>query len=178
MLIIQKILIIGGPETGKTTFSKELQKLSNLPVFSLDSLKFTVDWKKRNHLEIKRKLAHILSQSSWIIEGNSETYWLHILKYADLVIFLDFPLYLQIKGIFTRFMDHCFVNYQLIPKCKYRIRFQFLVKTLFFNLFKRPKIKKNLRKYNAFFLISHNFEETDYYLNILSRIKKKKEFIF
>lgn len=50
-LLTNKIAIIGGPGTGKTTLSNILSKIYHLPVYSIDGIKYLKNWKLRDKLE-------------------------------------------------------------------------------------------------------------------------------
>ena len=45
---ISKILILGGPGSGKTTLANKLKKLFELPIINLDNINYKKDWISRN----------------------------------------------------------------------------------------------------------------------------------
>ena len=97
-----RIIVIGPSGSGKSYLSRQLAGLTNLPLYHLDN----IFWKKdRTHIsrdEFDEKLIKILETDKWIIDGDySRTYELRI-KYADTIIFLDFPLDAALKGVESR----------------------------------------------------------------------------
>lgn len=99
---MKKILVIGPSGAGKSYFSKELSKVTGLPLFHLDN----IFWRKdRTHItreEFDLKLLEILNKDKWIIDGDySRTYELRI-QYCDIIYFLDFSLEDCLKGVESR----------------------------------------------------------------------------
>lgn len=138
--LIKKIAIIGGPGSGKTRLSDKLHFLFHFPVYHIDEFKFSKDWKRKAKKETLKQIEETIQQEEWILEGNSLLDLDRILQNADFIIFLDFPLSLQLAGIFERFFSS-------LRKGKLeRISVSFFFKTIFFNYMKRPKIVKLLSK--------------------------------
>ena len=48
MIKISKILILGGPGSGKTTLANKLKKLFKLPIINLDNINYKKEWVPRN----------------------------------------------------------------------------------------------------------------------------------
>ena len=97
-----KIIVLGCPGSGKSTFSKKLHEVTQLPLIHLDN----IWWKKdRSHIsreEFDRKLGEILQGDKWIIDGNySRTYEVRF-KACDTVIFLDLGFEECMSGIKER----------------------------------------------------------------------------
>lgn len=97
-----KIIVLGCPGSGKSTFSKKLHEVTQLPLIHLDN----IWWKRdRSHIsreEFDRKLGEILQGDKWIIDGNySRTYEVRF-KACDTVIFLDLSVEECMSGIKER----------------------------------------------------------------------------
>ena len=97
-----KIIVLGCPGSGKSTFSKKLHEVTQLPLIHLDN----IWWKKdRSHIsreEFDRKLGEILHGDKWIIDGNySRTYEVRF-KACDTVIFFDLSFEECMSGIKER----------------------------------------------------------------------------
>ena len=67
---MQKIIVIGCPGAGKTTFAQKLREATDLPLYHLDAI-----WHKPDRTHISRdefdgRLGEILALDRWIIDGN------------------------------------------------------------------------------------------------------------
>lgn len=65
----KRILVFGNSGAGKTTLSLKLAEKLSLPVYHLDRLWWLPGWKTDTRENFDRKLAEILHQDSWIIDG-------------------------------------------------------------------------------------------------------------
>lgn len=86
----QRILIVGSGGAGKSTLSKKLGELWDLPVVHLDALFWQPGWKPSPRSEFIEKVKAELAEPEWIIDGNYDSTLALRAEYADLVIFLDF----------------------------------------------------------------------------------------
>lgn len=93
-----KILVIGSPGSGKSYFSKQLSKITSIPVFHLDLLYWNENWVPTPAPEFDSKLKEIMEQSEWIIDGNFQRTLEMRLKEANLVYFLDLPVEVCVKA--------------------------------------------------------------------------------
>lgn len=88
---MQRIIIIGCPGSGKSTFSKELAKILDLPLIHLDKLYWRANWQEVSNEEFDKLLINELKKPAWILDGNfSRTLELR-LQYADHVILMNYP---------------------------------------------------------------------------------------
>ena len=94
----KKILVIGSPGSGKSYFSKQLSKITSIPVFHLDLLYWNENWVPTPAPEFDSKLKEIMEQSEWIIDGNFQRTLEMRLKEANLVYFLDLPVEVCVKA--------------------------------------------------------------------------------
>ena len=97
-----KIIVIGCPGCGKSTFSRELHKIINIPLFHLDMMYWNTDKTTVGKNVFCEKLSEVLKKDKWIIDGNyASTMELRIAA-CDTVIFLDYPLEICLSGIRER----------------------------------------------------------------------------
>ena len=99
---MQKVLVIGCPGAGKSTFARALRDATGLPLCYLDML-----WHKpdRTHItreEFDRVLAEWLALPAWIIDGDYSRTLPQRLEACDTVFFLDFPLEVCLAGVENR----------------------------------------------------------------------------
>jgi adenylate kinase family enzyme len=100
--IIKRIAIIGSPGSGKTTLSENLGRVYKLPVVHLDSIHYLDNWVLRETKERDKMIVEEANKNEWILDGTFIDTLDHRLDRADLVIFLDFSRFTDMKGIFLR----------------------------------------------------------------------------
>ena len=66
----QRILVIGSPGAGKSTFSRKLRDRTGLPLFYLDRIYHNPDGTSVGREVFDEKLSQILALDRWIIDGN------------------------------------------------------------------------------------------------------------
>lgn len=99
---MQKIIVIGCPGAGKSTFSRALQSKLGLPLFHLDMLFWKADKTNVSREEFDQKLSNILKGDKWIIDGNYGRTLEMRLKECDTVFLLDFPVSTCLAGVESR----------------------------------------------------------------------------
>ena len=67
---MQKVLVIGCPGGGKSTFARALRDSTGLPLYYLDRIWHRPDGSNISRQAFDAQLEHILHQSRWIIDGN------------------------------------------------------------------------------------------------------------
>ncbi|MBR4800422.1 MAG: GNAT family N-acetyltransferase [Clostridia bacterium] len=97
-----KILVIGAPGSGKSTFAKKLQKVLGLPLVHLDNVWWNSDRTHVSREEFDRRLKEILRAPKWIVDGSySRTYEVRF-KACDTIFYLDFDEETCMNGIIGR----------------------------------------------------------------------------
>ncbi|HEA46415.1 MAG TPA: hypothetical protein ENH99_01395 [Candidatus Pacearchaeota archaeon] len=107
-----RILIVGGIGSGKTTLANKLSKILNIKHYELDNIAYkTRDvWVKFGYPERKKKLNKIFKRKTWILEGFYSTPWtLSVYKKADLVIILEVKKTKAKIRVFKRFLKRKFL---------------------------------------------------------------------
>lgn len=70
VITVNKILILGSPGSGKSTFANKLGVKSNIPVLHLDTIFWKKNWELEKNLIFLEKLSLFMKQDQWIIDGN------------------------------------------------------------------------------------------------------------
>lgn len=99
---MKKIIVIGCPGSGKSTFSKALHEITGIELFHLDMLYWNSDKTTVGKSVFLERLSKTLEKSEWIIDGNYGSTMELRLQACDTVIFLDYPLDVCLKGIKER----------------------------------------------------------------------------
>lgn len=98
----KKIMIIGSPGSGKSTFARKLRDKSGLPLFYLDMIKHKPDRTEILREEFNIKLAEIIKMSEWIIDGNYQRTLEVRMEKADTIILFDLPAEVCLDGAKAR----------------------------------------------------------------------------
>lgn len=98
----KRIIILGCPGSGKTTFANKLHELTGIPLIHLDSIWWKADRTHISRDEFDKRLAMAISGPEWLTEGDySRTYEVRI-RACDVIVFLDFEEEECMKGITER----------------------------------------------------------------------------
>lgn len=89
---MQRILVIGPCGAGKSTVSRRLGKLLDVPVFHLDRLHWKAGWVEGSQAELRKELGPITEQGHWLIDGNYGSTMDLRLPRADAVVYLDYSI--------------------------------------------------------------------------------------
>lgn len=95
---MKRIIIIGSPGAGKSTFARMLRDKTGFRLVYLDMIWHLPDRTTITKDEFDKKLIEILETDSWIIDGNYGRTIEIRLKYCDTVFLLDYPLDVCLAG--------------------------------------------------------------------------------
>ena len=95
---MKKIIVIGCPGSGKTTFAEQLRDKLLLPLFYLDAIWHKPDRTHISREEFDARLGEMLAGESWIIDGNYSRTLERRIAACDTVIFFDLPTEICIAG--------------------------------------------------------------------------------
>lgn len=88
---MQRVLVIGSPGAGKSTFARELARRTGLPLTHLDAEYWRPGWVRPEAAEWEARVRGLIAPDVWILDGNyTSTVPLRAVR-ADTVIVLDYP---------------------------------------------------------------------------------------
>lgn len=99
---MKKVIVIGCPGSGKTTFAEKLNQCTGLPLYYLDAI-----WHKPDKTHISRdvfdeRIGEIFNTAEWIIDGNYNRTIETRLKQCDTVFLFDLPAEVCLQGATER----------------------------------------------------------------------------
>ncbi len=100
---MKKVVVIGCPGGGKSTFARALHKRTALPLCHLDMLYWNADRTTVEKEVFYEQLQTVLATDAWIIDGNYGGTMEMRLALCDTVFFLDYPTEVCLDGIRERF---------------------------------------------------------------------------
>lgn len=163
--MFEKIIIIGSPGAGKSTFSRRLRDVTGLPLHYLDMIWHNPDRTNVTKEEFDNRLCEIISGERWIIDGNYQRTIEMRLKECDTVFLLDYPLEVCLSGAEERVgkkrEEMPWTEEMLDPEFR-----QFIID---FQTLKLPEIYLMLEKYSdgRQIIIFKSRQESEDYLNSL-----------
>lgn len=99
---MEKVIVIGCPGAGKSTFARRLREKTGLPLYYLDMLWHKPDRTNVSAEEFDVCLQKILEQENWIVDGNYLRTLEMRLQACDSVFLLNYPLEVCLEGARAR----------------------------------------------------------------------------
>ncbi|BAZ13286.1 hypothetical protein NIES4071_51250 [Calothrix sp. NIES-4071] len=109
VVAMKKVAVFGNTGGGKSTLSKRLSEITNLPLHPLDKIQYQSGGAEVPHEDYKRAHQKILLTDQWIIDGFGcmETVWQR-LDEADSLVFVDLPLHVHFWWVTKRLLTSKF----------------------------------------------------------------------
>lgn len=99
---MKKIIVIGCPGSGKSTFAKKLHIVTGIPLHHLDMIYWNADKTIVEKSVFRDRLSKAMEMDEWIIDGNYGSTMEMRIQNCDTIFFLDYPLEICLEGIRER----------------------------------------------------------------------------
>ena len=112
----ERINVIGTSGSGKSTFSRQLAGLLNLPCYEMDRMYWKANWRAASDDELNNELRNVVCQQKWILDGN---YTLTLpLKWeqVQLVIWLDMSFLRTVLRVTKRTIGRSLTGQEIWPE--------------------------------------------------------------
>ncbi|MEZ5682499.1 MAG: topology modulation protein [Erythrobacter sp.] len=142
---MQRVLVIGSPGAGKSTFARNLSAAVGLPLIHLDAEYHLPGWAEPEPDAWNAKLDLLIAGDRWIIDGNYGGSLERRLRRADTAILLDYPTWLCLWRLLKRILTlRGTVRPDAAPECAERLDWEFLHYVLVFRRAKSPTVERRL----------------------------------
>lgn len=99
---MKKVIVVGCPGSGKSTFARKLQEKTGLPLYYLDMIWHKPDKTTLTKEEFDEKLHRLIARDEWIIDGNYSRTLEPRLQACDTAFVFDLPLEVCLAGAQAR----------------------------------------------------------------------------
>jgi adenylate kinase family enzyme len=99
---LQRVLVLGPPGAGKSTFAREIARRLALPVIHLDASFWQPGWKETPRDLWRDRVKALASRDAWVMDGNYASTLPERVAVADTAILLLLPLPQCIYRMFKR----------------------------------------------------------------------------
>jgi adenylate kinase family enzyme len=99
---MRRVLVVGGPGAGKSTFARRLGARLQLPVVHLDFHYWRSGWQEPALGEWRNAVAALAAAQTWVMDGNyANTYDIRM-PLADSLVWLDYPRAICMRRVLWR----------------------------------------------------------------------------
>ncbi len=166
---MHRILIIGSPGAGKSTFARGLAEITGLPLYHIDNLYWNESGEYITRAELIERLDPILHSESWIIDGNYSATFEYRISFATAIILLDVDFDTCRDGIISR----TGTPREDIPFVEREVPTELIEAARRYRDYTLPKMMERMKAYpRVKFIHLHSREDAK---NYLQKLRKDKE---
>ena len=145
---MKRVVVIGSPGAGKTTFARKLADILNLPLHHLDYYYHDNRFHYPDHKpQWRAKVKELTSGSEWVIDGNYKSTFDIRFPRADTIIFLDYSKRVTLlRAIARRVVLHNRVREDMPANWREKLSPELLKFIWNYNKVERPKVLKLLEE--------------------------------
>jgi adenylate kinase family enzyme len=101
--VSRRVVVVGGPGSGKSTVAAVLAQRLAAPHVELDQLWWDADWTPAGRAALRERLAHHIASNRWVVDGNyidevADLVW----PRADTIVWLDLPRRVAVRRAVLR----------------------------------------------------------------------------
>jgi adenylate kinase family enzyme len=101
-MIGKRVVVVGTSGSGKTTVARQLATLMGGVHIELDALNWGANWRDSTTEELQYKVNQAMTALCWALDGNYSKVRASVWAQADTLVWLDFPLWLNLWRISKR----------------------------------------------------------------------------
>lgn len=159
---MRRILVIGSGGAGKSTLAKRLGAILGIPVIHLDSLYWRPGWVETDKTEWADRVKRVISEDSWILDGNYSGTLAERLEACDTAVFVDLPRITCVWRVAKRSVTHHGKSRPDMPDgCPERLDVRFLLWIWRYPARSRPKVLSLLEQHRRTKKVIHLRAQAD-----------------
>ncbi len=140
---MQRIVIMGGPGSGKSTFARRFAQATGLELIHLDQQFHLPGWVERDKGQWAARHAELIAGKEWIIDGCYSATAGERIKRADMIIWFDLPTHICLFRVLKRtIMNFGRVRPDSATGCPERFDLEFLLYVLTFRRKKHTRLMR------------------------------------
>jgi len=147
---MQRVMVVGCPGSGKTTFARRLGAALALPVIHLDFHFWRPGWEIPDLATWRQQVAGLAAAPQWVMDGNySNTYDIRMPR-ADGLVWLDHPRAVCLRRVLLRTVKGYGTTRPDLPAgCPERVDVAFLRYVWDFPRMHRPRIEAGIARFGS-----------------------------
>jgi adenylate kinase family enzyme len=165
---MKRVIVVGSPGSGKSTFSKKLGSMTGLPIVHLDYYHLQSQHNYRaDTASWNLKVIELIKPDKWIMDGNYGATFPERFKSADTIVFFDIPRRICLYRILKRYFYYQNRKRDEMPDdWVEKLDPEFLKYVWHFSRRSKPKILDQIKNNkNENVIIFKKSKEVEYYLS-------------